>query len=337
VAEVFLCAATPDAGVRVTLPMNAQVARLNTRNAGVHQGPGNKRDCRVVFSCKALWDDLKTARELEGEGSLAECMRSPQPELYELRLLLRDRMIDNRLCFLAEDGRAPTTTTTAAERSGSDEAGRAEARPGGGAAVRSSGRDRRSKRTWSPGHDQDPAGGGGGGAGGGAAAATAAAEASFTRQRGGGWECFNCLHSNAASVRVELLPNLSRLRGRARRRCTRCHTRSCQEIKGYAGGGQVAFCGRCDEERESSSGVQAELEAMGADGDAPPPPLALGYDARLQSLQCMPPGSAPTRAASVVTGFAFLRSQGLLDGASAVPGRECAHRPAVSTAPSPVL
>ena len=77
--------------------------RLNTRNAGRHIAQG-QRDSRMTFPLKALWDDLKTATSLLGKSpsdDMSELLRNSAGQLFEFRVLLRDRIIDTRLFKVA--------------------------------------------------------------------------------------------------------------------------------------------------------------------------------------------------------------------------------------------
>ena len=114
---------------------------------------------RLVFSCQKLWADLKSAKQT-GEGNpLADSMRSNEHELYELRILKGDKLVDNRLFQVTDEQEIVMQ------------------------GARKSGRERRQKRHLSP----ERLGEG------------EAHQDSDTEQLGDTWSCYNCLAENSSA------------------------------------------------------------------------------------------------------------------------------------------
>ena len=118
---------------------------------------------RLVFSAKSLWTDLRSAKKTGDGNPLADSMRSREHELYELRILARDKLIDTRLFQVTDEQEIVM------------------------AGARSSGRERRQKRAFSP-------------------ERLGMGEKSARQEEGDaggpadGWECVNCSAHNAPAA-----------------------------------------------------------------------------------------------------------------------------------------
>jgi hypothetical protein len=77
--------------------------RHTTKTAAIKTQALAENNTRLVFSCEKLWADLKSAKQTGVGNPLADSMRSNEHELYELRILKGDRLIDNRLFQVTDE------------------------------------------------------------------------------------------------------------------------------------------------------------------------------------------------------------------------------------------